>query len=179
MSFISRIGAGCGSALGGLIFLLVGLGMLGFGGYSYLNTNNQMNEWGRTEGQVIDLSRYSDSEGGSSIVPVIRFRAEDGQEYTAEPYQERNTTVDAPNYRVGDTVEVIYNPDNPNDMFINDFMHVWFVPALMGGLGALFGGIGAIWAVGALAGALIFRRPTVAQPVLPIEPVGGPPVIKL
>ena len=179
MSLFGRIGAGCGSAIGGLIFLLVGLGMLGFGGYSYLNTRNQMEAWGHTEGEIISFSRYSDSDGGDLTVPMVRYQTEDGEEFTAEPYQERNTTVDVTGYRVGDTVEVIYNPDNPRDMFINDFMHVWFVPALMGGMGGLFSLIGAIWAVAALAGAMLFRRPAIAQPVVSSSPMGGPPVVKL
>src|SRR5687768_15489955 len=166
MSIISRAGAGCGSALGGIIFLLVGLGMLGFGGWSFMNTRSQMESWGNVEGRIIDFSYYSDSEGGSSQVPVVQFTTTDGESITAEPYQERNTTVDVNGYDVGDEVEVFYNPENPRDMFINDFMHVWFVPTLMGGMGGLFSVIGAIWGVGALVGAALFRRPVVPQPVM-------------
>ena len=177
---ISRIGAGCGSALGGIIFLVVGLGMLGFGGWSFLNTRNQMENWGHANGEIVSFSHYSDSDGGSLTVPVVRYTTEDGEVITAEPYEERNTTVDVDGYRVGDEVEVIYNPDNPRDMFLNDFMHVWFVPTLMGGMGGLFSFIGVLWAGGAMLGALMFRRPTlVPQPVASVPPVGGPPTITI
>jgi hypothetical protein len=176
---ITRIGAGCGSALGGFIFLLVGLGMLGFGGWSYLNSSRQIESWGHATGEVVDFRYYSDSDGGSLTVPVVRYTTEDGQEITAEPYEERNTTVDVDGYRVGDEVEVIYNPDNPRDMFLNDFMHVWFVPSLMGGMGGLFSFIGAIWAGGAMLGALMFRRPAVPQPMVSSPPVAGPPTITI
>ncbi len=178
MSFFSRIMAGCGSALGGVIFLLVGVGMLGFGGWSYLNTRAQMDAWGSVPGEIISFSYYSDSEGGRSTVPVITFTTEDGETITAEPYQERNTTVDVNGYSVGDEVEVFYNPDNPRDMFINDFMHVWFIPTLMGGLGGMFSLIGAIWAVGALLGAALFRRPSMVPPVMG-SPMTGPPTIEI
>jgi len=179
MSIISRAGAGCGSAIGGVIFLLVGLGMLGFGGWSYLNTRSQMETWGSVTGEIVNFSHYSDSDGGSSTVPVVEFTTAAGETITAEPYQERNTTVDVDGYRVGDEVEVFYNPDNPRDMFINDFMHVWFVPTLMGGMGGLFGVIGAIWAVGALVGSALFRRPLAAQPAMTAGPLGGPPTIEI
>jgi hypothetical protein len=172
---VSRVGAGCGSAIGGVIFLIVGLGMLGFGGWSFLNTRGQMESWGHAEGEIVNFSHYSDSDGGTLTVPVVRYTTADGQEITAEPYEERNTTVDVDGYRVGDTVEVIYNPDNPRDMFLNDFMHVWFVPTLMGGMGGLFGFIGALWAGGAMLGALFIRRPAVARPVVSTPPTGGPP----
>ena len=175
MSNINRVGASCGSAIGGIVFLLVGLGMLGFGGWSYLNTRSQMESWGNVPGEIVDFSHYSDSEGGSSTVPVVQFTTEDGQSVTAEPYQERNTTVDVDGYRVGDEVEVFYNPDNPRDMFINDFMHVWFVPTLMGGMGTLFGGIGAIWTLSVLVGAVMVRRPA----MVPQPAMTGPPTIKI
>ncbi len=171
----SRVVSSCGAMSGGIIFLLVGVGMLGFGGWSFMNTRNQMNTWGNVTGEVIDLSHYSDSDGGTLTVPVIRFTTVGGEVVTAEPYQERNTTVDVDGYHVGDEVEVFYDPENPRDMFINDFMHVWFVPSLMGGLGGLFGLIGLIWAGAVLMGAVFVRRPTVAaQPMM-----SGPPTINI
>jgi hypothetical protein len=176
---VSRVGAGCGSAIGGIIFLLVGLGMLGFGGYSFLNTRSQLETWGHTTGEIVSFEYRSDSEGGDLTVPVVRYRADNGREYTATPYEQHNTTVDVDGYRVGDEVEVVYNPDDPQDMFLNDFMHVWFVPTLMGGLGGLFALIGAIWSVGALAGALFFRRPLVAQPLVSGGPPMGPPTVSI
>jgi hypothetical protein len=178
MSF-SRISSGCGSAIGGVIFLLVGLGMLGFGGFSFLNTRSQLQTWGHTTGKIVSFEYRSDSDGGTLTVPVVRYRADDGQEYTATPYEQHNTTVDVDGYGVGDEVEVIYNPDDPQDMFLNDFMHVWFVPALLGGLGGFFALIGAIWSVGALVGTLLFRRPAVAPPVMSGGPIGGPPTVTI
>ncbi len=176
---INRVGSGCGSAIGGIIFLLVGVGMLGFGGWSYMNTRNQMESWGNVQGEVVAFSYYSDSEGGRSTVPVIEFTTTEGDTLTAEPYQERNTTVDVNGYDVGDEVEVYYNPENPRDMFINDFMHVWFIPTLMGGMGGLFSVIGLLWTVGALFGALLFGRRVIPQPAMGAGMSGPPPTISI
>ena len=175
MSLWSRLVSSCGAMIGGVVFLLVGVGMLGFGGWSYLNTRNQMNSWGNVQGEIIDFSYYSDSDGGTLTVPVVRFTTVGGEVITAEPFQERNTTVDVNGYEVGDEVEVFYDPENPRDMFINDFMHVWFVPSLVGGLGGLFGVIGLIWTGAVMMGALFLRRTAPAsQPMM-----NAPPTINI
>jgi hypothetical protein len=176
---LSRLGLGCSTSIGGVIFVIVGLGMLGFGGYSFLNTRNQLDIWSHTTGEIVSFEHRSDSDGGTLTIPVVRYRADDGEVYTATPYEKHNTSVDVDGYSVGDQVEVIYNPEDPQDMFLNDFMHVWFVPTLMGGMGGLFSVIGAIWAIGALAGSLFGRRRTRVPPLASGTPMSGPPVVKI
>jgi hypothetical protein len=154
-SCLSRLMGGCGSLIGGGAFVVLALGLLGFAGYSYLNTQRRMDSWVRVTGEVVDYERTSDGEGGTITMPVVEYTTTDGDVVRARPYEERNTDVDAGGYDIGDTVTVYYNPENPRDMFINDFMHVWFTPVLLGGLGTLFGGIGGIWTLVAL-GAIAF-----------------------
>ena len=58
--------------------------------------------------------------------PVIEFKSTNGRgiKFTAG-IASRPTP-----YQVGDTVDVLYNPDAPHQAQINHFIHLWFYPLL-------------------------------------------------
>jgi len=43
---------------------------------------------------------------------------------------------------VGQTINVLYDPDDPQKARINKWFNLYFVPMLLGFLGLVFGGIG-------------------------------------
>jgi hypothetical protein len=56
-----------------------------------------------------------------------------------------------PQFKEGQIIDVLYDPDNPNKARINKWFNLYFVPMLLGFLGLVFGGIGiAVYIVAAL-----------------------------
>jgi hypothetical protein len=47
-----------------------------------------------------------------------------------------------PQFKEGQTIDVLYDPENPNKARINKWFNLYFVPMLLGFLGLVFGGIG-------------------------------------
>jgi hypothetical protein len=80
----------------------------------------------------------SDSDGGGGYSPVYRFRTLEGQEIEAG----ENLRTNPPQFKVGQTIDVLYDPDNPQKARIKKWFNLYFLPALLGFLGLLFGGIG-------------------------------------
>lgn len=49
-----------------------------------------------------------------------------------------------PMFQVGQTIDVLYDPENPQDARIKKWMSLYFVSLLLGGMGLVFGGIGVV-----------------------------------
>jgi hypothetical protein len=135
-----------------MLLLLVGLALLVFGSLFGFTTYRRVRTWTHTPGRVVEVVTEIGDEGGAITLPLVEYTTSDGQVMRARPYEARGTRLSA-SYQVGDRVEVIYNPANPGDMFLNDFTHVWFLPALTLGLGLLASVIGGGWSAAVLAGA--------------------------
>jgi hypothetical protein len=92
----------------------------------------------RTEGQVVSMSRMRNirmirktASGGRTLRPVVAFETQDGREITFISSFGSNP----PKYSPGDTVSVLYLPDNPEEAEINDFFAIWghiIIPSIMG-----------------------------------------------
>lgn len=110
----------------GLLF--IGLSLL------FLFKRNQISRKGvRTEGTVTDLVRR---EGSRHVSPVIRFQTTNNEWITKSP--DFWGTGRAP--QRGDTVKVIYNPDDPGD-FVVEGKTNGSIPFLLIGTGMIL-----IWA---------------------------------
>lgn len=140
------------------IFLLLGLGMLAGGVYSFQSSQRFVAAAEMTTGSVVDLERREsrDSDGNRSITyyPVVRYRLPNGGDH-----QFRSSTgSNPPSYRQGEEVEVLYLPDDPYQARINGFFSLWGLPVILSGMGLVFAG---------LPGALLFfslrRRRIVEQ----------------
>lgn len=170
----NRHGAGCGSFGLGAIFAGVGFILAAIGFFYYLNLQGRMRTMETAEGVIVALHEESDGDGGTLTVPEVEFATAEGEVIRAVPFEQRSTSVGVDNYDVGDRVQVYYEPDNPNDMFINDFMHVWFVPALTGSIGGgffLIGGLISLW--GAFTGLRSLFSPRVPPSPPPTQPTPG------
>jgi Protein of unknown function (DUF3592) len=135
-NFVQRIGA---------LFLTVGLLMSIGSGYWAVRTRAFLGRAEAAPGTVValELSRSSDS---SSYHPVVRFTLPSGQ---ARTFRSRSGS-NPPSYSVGDTVEVLYDRDDPSDSRIDSTFSLWGGPIIVGGLGAVFAAIG--------GGILLMRR---------------------
>lgn len=95
-----------------------------------------------TTGTVIDLIRETDNEGYVSFAPRIRFTTAGGreQEYTS------NIGTNPASYTIGQTLEILYNPENPQEAVIaaDNALETNVPMQIFTGIGALllvFGGM--------------------------------------
>ena len=122
-SGLNKLYIGCAVILANLFFAafcLWGVYAL-FIGYS-LEKNGEI-----TTGTVTELEESSSSEGGCCVYsPVIEFQA-NGQSYQ---FDGGNASY-PPAYEVGETVSVIYDPENPNTAQINKWSERWLFPLII------------------------------------------------
>jgi len=112
------------------LFLLIGLGLLAGAYFVYRNTSEFVDTARRAQGTVVAL------RGGA---PEVQFRTEQGREVQFTS----SVSSKPPSYRVGETVEVLYHKDQPENAEINGIMTLWFGTMILGGLGTVFSLIGA------------------------------------
>lgn len=107
-----------------LIFITVGLGI----SFKYA----QLKYMGlQAQGQIVDIERRTDSEGGTSKHAIVRFDTQDGKQYRTE--DKANMTI--VKFRTGDDVSVLYHPENPYRFVIDDWKHNLMMPAIIFGVG--------------------------------------------
>lgn len=81
-----------------------------------------------TTGTVTELEASDSSEGGCCVYsPVIEFTANNGQTYTFEG----DTASDPPAYDVGEQVDVLYDPNDPDTAQINKWTERWLFPMII------------------------------------------------
>lgn len=92
------------------------------------NTAWQLEQTGiATEGTVVEMEESSSADSGCCVYsPIIEFSV-NGQTYRFEG----DVASDPPEYRVGETVPVIYNPADPNTAQINKWVERWLFPLLI------------------------------------------------
>ena len=82
-------------------------------------------------------SRDDNGNTTTMFTPVFEY------EFKGKAYTHVSTTSSSSkDYEIGEKIDVLVNPDDPQDVLINSFMGKWFLPLLLGIMGALFTGIG-------------------------------------
>ncbi len=125
----------------GGIFLAVGLAMLAGSIYLYSSQSEFLAIAKSTEGRVIDMSRQvsTDDDGTSyTYAAVVRFTDDNG---TTHEFVNPNSS-NPPSYSKGQTVPLLYAPDNPGNAFIDDFFGRWGVVVILGPMAAIFSLLG-------------------------------------
>ncbi|GAA0505514.1 Protein of unknown function [Halorubrum aquaticum] len=146
---------------GGLLFLVVGLAIAGYGGYDYLQQQQAIETAESVEATVLETDVDSTSSGSSPDVdyyPFVRYEyAYRGETHTAtgvypasvqRSYDTRSAASEAiEEYQAGETVTAYVTPDSPGDAFLRrqrsnaPFLAVGIgaVLSLLGGRSALRG----------------------------------------
>jgi hypothetical protein len=120
---VNRLQIGCWTIFANLFFA----GFCLWGAYAGYTSWKLDNEGETTTGTVVSLDESSDSEGGCCVYsPVIEFEAND-QTYTFEG----DNASYPPAYEVGEQVNVIYDPKDPNTAQINKWMERWLFPLII------------------------------------------------
>lgn len=122
---------GCRGLLGNFILLaLLNLAVVamaaatlwfGWRGYTMTTTGE------KTIAQVVRLAESTDSEGSCCVYsPVFEYTVA-GRRHSFESMNASSP----PSYRVGQQVEILYNPEDPDDAVVNSFGELWLVATLL------------------------------------------------
>ena len=84
-------------------------------------------------GVIVDISQSRDSDGDTSYRPIIEFVAEDGRTYA---FTGRIGSSSRPT--VGNSIEVLYDPADPQGATEKTFSNLWLFPLAFGGFGLVF-----------------------------------------
>ncbi len=93
------------------------------------------------KGEVIgyDNHQSSNDNGGSTTMYTPTFQYDFvGKTYT----HKSSTSSSSPSYEIGEEVDVLVDPNDPNEILIDNFWEKWFLPALLGFMGSMFTGMG-------------------------------------
>ncbi|MBD1928846.1 DUF3592 domain-containing protein [Trichocoleus sp. FACHB-90] len=138
----------------GSLFSITGIGMLIGSFLSYNSTHNFIKNSSSTIATVTELrlqtsSSSSSSSKSSTYYPIVKFKTQKGE---SVEFQSSVGTY-PPSFRVGETVSVLYDANNPAEAEINSFWQLWFTAIFLLAMGGLFAGIG----LSLIAGPLAFR----------------------
>ena len=123
----------------GIVFSLVGGLLLAIGLFIWIRTRTFINSSQETKGTVIRMLYSSDSDG-SGYAPVFKFTTITGQSVEVAEKVYSNP----PQFREGQVIDVLYDPQNPNRARVKKWSTLYFVPLLLGGMGVVFGGVGVL-----------------------------------
>ena len=120
---VNRLYIGCWILFGNLFLA----GFCLWGAYAAYTSWKLDNEGTTTTGTVVRLEESDSSDGGCCVYsPVIEFSV-GGQTYSFEG----GNASDPPAYSVGEEVNVIYHPSDPNTAQINKWTERWLFPIII------------------------------------------------
>ena len=130
------------------VLLVAGVGLLLLGGHLHRRTEAFLAKAVRSHGVVVSLARQH-SSGSDTFAPVVAF------EHGGRTYRFTDSISSRPAmYATGDSVGVLYDPDNPGNARIDRGRWNTIVPILIGGFGVLF----------CFAGLWVLKRRSTSRP---------------
>ncbi len=117
----------------GIAFCLVGSLLALIGVFLFIRARIFIGKAQEAKGTVIQLA-YK----GRGYAPVYQFNTLDGQSIVTQD----SLSTNPPKFQVGQEVDILYTIENPQNARISKLMNLYFLPALLGGLGLIFGCIG-------------------------------------
>lgn len=123
------------SRLGKFAFIPLGLMLLLGAAWSVSSTKTWLAHAIEVEGKVIDMVRTRDRDDTTYLfAPVVEFRTVEGRTIEFESAVRSYP----PAYRTGQTVSVVYDPDEPRYASIKGFFSLWIMPLILGFIGSVF-----------------------------------------
>jgi hypothetical protein len=122
-----------------LVFASIfGLAFMVIGWRSYLTAVERLNSWQRTRGVVVEIVTVYRPDGDGldvTFAPLVEY--ENDAERKPVRFQDQLASSPA-SHKVGDTVEVLFNPSNAREACIYGEMRIFAPAALFFGVGATF-----------------------------------------
>ncbi len=108
------------------VTILIAAGLL------FTSKSRMLSRGATVQAKVVALTPQEGSRTKAQA-PLVEFKTPGG---ATVQVQSTNFT-DPPGYQVGQTVEVRYDPQNPENAAINAFTELWGLTAALGGFGAV------------------------------------------
>ena len=127
LKFLTRIGK---------FFLIpIGISLLLCTVWSGWSTQTWIDRTDEVEGTVIEMVRIRDrDDGGYMYAPLVRFETIDGRTVEFQSTLRSNP----PGYSTGQTVSVLYDPDDPQSAAIRGVFSLWLTSIVLGFIGSVF-----------------------------------------
>jgi hypothetical protein len=122
----------------GLVFSLLGGLFVMIGVFLFIRTRSFIGKAREVRGRVIEMVYSSGSEDGGGYSPIYQFKTFEGQDIEVQD----GISSNPPQFKVGQEIQVLYDPDNPRKARIKKWMNLYFTSVLFGGLGLIFGSVG-------------------------------------
>ena len=111
---------------------LFGLGLLGWGVFSFWRNQSFIDRALPALGEVIAYDRPAGAAAGAApLTPVVRYSVSRTDIRNLRP----QFGLLGQGYAVGQKLTVLYDPNDPQTARIDDFWQLWFTPLLCGCLG--------------------------------------------
>ncbi|MFN3491863.1 MAG: DUF3592 domain-containing protein [Anaerolineales bacterium] len=136
----------------GVVFSLIGGLMALIAVFLFVRTRVFINNAQEVKGTVIRMVWSPGSDGGGGYSPVYQFKTIEGRLIEKQD----NLSSNPPMFKEGQTIDVLYEPANPENARIKKWMSLYFVSLLLGGMGLIFGGIGVVMLIFRVLDALNF-----------------------
>jgi hypothetical protein len=123
------------------VFLLCGIGLLIGGFVSVGRTRAFLRKAIETSGEVVDLLEEPPYESGESPTyrPVVSYVLPSSRRIRFQSMVHSNP----PEYAIGESVAILYEPDRPHEARIRSFTSLWLLGIILVGLGMIFSALGA------------------------------------
>jgi len=123
------------------VILSIGLVLLAIGGVMYLINAVFISRAELVDGTVTLINTSFDADYNSTTYcPLVRYTTKAGQTLTYDS----DVCSSPADYKVGDQVQVYYDPQDPGKAQIKNFWSQYLQSITMGGLGLPFVGLGAL-----------------------------------
>lgn len=119
--------------IGGWVFLSIAIIDLTITFFVYRHAQTFVQSASRAQATISKVIEREGSDHDSTFYPVFVF--EDSRGQAQEIYSSSGQYP--PAYRVGDKVEVLYQPDDPKHAKINGFLELWIWPVMLGIFGVI------------------------------------------
>jgi len=120
------------------LFVFIGVAMLTGAYLLHADKKNFVRHAARTTGTVVDFDILQtgmfQKDQRADHVPVVRFNTHKGETVTFSVDSYAAWT----DYRIGETVTVLYEKTNPSKADIQNFYELWFFQLLMAFIGVCF-----------------------------------------
>lgn len=143
------------SRLGKFALVPIGLLLLALAAWSFWSTTAWMARCIETEGTVIEMVRYRDSDNtGYVFAPRVRFETAEGR--TIE-FENRLRSY-PPAYSPRQKVTVLYERDVPESAVIRGFLSLWLMTMILTFIGSIFSIVGVAMVVLSARAGRVFRQ---------------------
>lgn len=121
------------------VFLSIGLAILLGSWMAYKSSRDFLEKAVSTQGTVVDFVKVRGSSS-TTFRPVVQFITGQGQEVEFIS----STGRSRPSFTVGQQVDILYLPENPEDAKFNNYSDLWSIALVTGVMGGVFFSVGAI-----------------------------------